>query len=56
MRQSSKEDLMQQLLSIARVAGDAIMTVYFCGMSEVQLKKDNSPLTEADLAAQALVI
>ena len=51
MRQSGQEDLIQQLLPIARVAGDAIMAVYSRGTSEVQLKTDDSPVTQADLAS-----
>ena len=51
MRQDHKEDLMRQLLFIASSAGDAVMSVYSRGTSEVQLKKDDSPVTEADLAA-----
>lgn len=55
MRQSDREDLIQQLLPIARVAGDAIMAVYSRGTSEVQLKEDDSPVTEADLAAHRVL-
>lgn len=55
MRQIDKEDLIQQLLSIARVAGDAIMAVYFRGALEVQLKQQDSPVTEADLAAHCVL-
>ena len=55
MRQSDKEDLIQQLLPIARVAGDAIMAVYSRGTPEVQLKEDDSPVTEADLAAHRVL-
>lgn len=55
MRQIGKEGLLQQLLPIARVAGDAIMAVYFRGTPEVQLKEGDSPLTEADLAAHRVL-
>ncbi len=39
-----------QVINIARQAGDAIMQVY-SGEIEVQKKEDNSPLTQADMAA-----
>lgn len=55
MRQSDKEDLVQQLLSIAKAAGGAIMAVYSRGVSEVQLKEDDSPVTEADIAAHSVL-
>jgi len=55
MRQIDKEDLMQLLLPIARVAGDAIMAVYSRGTPEVHLKEDDSPVTEADLAAHLVL-
>jgi 3'(2'), 5'-bisphosphate nucleotidase len=55
MRQGDKEGLMQQLLPIARVAGGAIMAVYYRGMPEAQLKEDDSPVTEADLAAHRVL-
>ncbi len=55
MRQSDQKELIQQLLPIARVAGDAIMAVYTRGTPEVQLKEDDSPVTEADLAAHRVL-
>lgn len=55
MRQSVQKDLIQQLLPIARVAGDTIMAVYSRGTLEVQLKEDDSPVTEADLAAHRVL-
>lgn len=55
MRQSNQEDLIQQLLPIARAAGDAIMAIYSRGTPEVQLKEDDSPVTEADLAAHSVL-
>ena len=41
--------------SIARAAGDAIMAVY-AGEFAVERKDDNSPLTEADLAAHRTIV
>jgi 3'(2'), 5'-bisphosphate nucleotidase len=55
MRQNNKEYLIQQLVPIARVAGEAIMAVYSRGMPEVQGKEDDSPVTEADLAAHRVL-
>lgn len=51
MRQNDQEVLIQELLSIARLAGDADMVVYSCGTSDVQLKEYDSPVTQADLAS-----
>lgn len=55
MRHINKEELIQHLLPIARLAGDAIMAIYSRGTPEVQLKEDNSPVTEADLAAHKVL-
>jgi 3'(2'), 5'-bisphosphate nucleotidase len=55
MRQNDQDDLIQQLLPIARLAGDAIMAVYSRGTPEVQLKEGDSPVTEADLAAHRVL-
>jgi 3'(2'), 5'-bisphosphate nucleotidase len=46
--------LLQEITLIARAAGEAIMEVYR-GSIEVQHKKDNSPLTVADLAAHQII-
>lgn len=48
-------DLLGKIEAIAREAGAAIMTVYAREDFGVQLKSDNSPLTEADAAAHALI-
>lgn len=45
---------LQQIIAIAREAGDAIMEVYG-GEIEVQRKDDSSPLTLADLAAHHII-
>ncbi len=55
MRHIDKEGLMELLLPIARVAGDAITAVYSRGTLEVQPKEDDSPVTEADLAAHRVL-
>jgi 3'(2'), 5'-bisphosphate nucleotidase len=43
-----------QVIAIARQAGEAIMQHYQAGI-EVQRKEDNSPLTQADLAAHKII-
>lgn len=47
--------LIQPLLKIARDAGDAIMAVYQQDDHGVEAKVDNSPLTQADLAAHRII-
>lgn len=46
--------MLQTLCGIAQAAGRTIMTVYHQG-GEVWLKEDSSPLTEADLRADAVI-
>lgn len=46
--------LTQQLIDLARVAGDAILEVYHSDF-DVQNKSDDSPLTQADLAAHRVI-
>ena len=55
MRQTNQDALIKQLLAIARVAGEAIMSVYVGGAVNVQRKEDASPITEADLAAHRVL-
>ena len=55
MRQSDLKDLVEQLLPIARTAGDAIMAIYQRGSTEAHHKMDASPVTEADLAAHSVL-
>ncbi|HEY7986181.1 MAG TPA: 3'(2'),5'-bisphosphate nucleotidase CysQ [Methylophilaceae bacterium] len=47
-------ELLHQVVDIAKEAGEAIMAVYAGGI-EVQHKQDNSPLTQADLAAHNII-
>lgn len=47
--------LLDEVITIARQAGDAIMAVYESSSLEVQRKDDNSPLTQADLAAHHVI-
>ncbi|SMQ61846.1 3'(2'),5'-bisphosphate nucleotidase [Pseudidiomarina planktonica] len=44
-----------QVIAIAKQAGDAIMKVYREGDFQVESKGDNSPLTRADLAAHKVI-
>jgi 3'(2'), 5'-bisphosphate nucleotidase len=46
---------LEQVIVIARAAGDAIMQVYSTDFNVVK-KDDNSPLTQADLAAHQVII
>ena len=55
MRQIDFDALIEQLLPIARLAGDAIMALYVRGSTEIQHKEDDSPVTEADLAAHRVL-
>ena len=48
------EELIQQVIKIARQAGSAIMKVYKSEF-DVYIKDDNSPVTEADTKANALI-
>lgn len=47
--------LLDEVIAIARQAGEAIMAVYETSSLEVQRKDDNSPLTQADLAAHHVI-
>lgn len=48
---------LQTLIQLAEQAGQAIMEIYECESPlQQQLKGDNSPLTEADLAANAILV
>lgn len=56
MRRTDREALLKALLPIARLAGEAIMSVYEAGKVDVQHKADLSPVTEADLAAHRVLV
>lgn len=55
MRQIDFDALIEQILPIARSAGDAIMAIYAGDSTETQHKEDASPVTEADLAAHRIL-
>ena len=48
-------DLLPRVLEIARCAGEAIMEVYADLNPAVEYKKDDSPLTQADLASHRII-
>jgi len=47
--------MLEHVIKIARRAGDAIMKVYHTDFN-VEVKDDNSPVTEADLAAHRVIL
>jgi len=49
------EQLLPQVIELAKKAGDAIMRIYHQSDNEIVYKADNSPLTEADLASDRLI-
>lgn len=51
----SNAEILDRLLPVAREAGTAIMTVYARG-AEATFKEDGSPVTEADEAAEAIIL
>jgi 3'(2'), 5'-bisphosphate nucleotidase len=52
----SNQALLPPLLLLAKQAGEAIMAVYQAITPEVQYKKDDSPVTKADLASHELLV
>jgi 3'(2'), 5'-bisphosphate nucleotidase len=48
-------DLARQVADIARAAGAATMTIYRQADFGIQIKSDDSPVTQADLAANAVI-
>ena len=50
------ETLAPELIAAAKAAGDAIMQVYESEDFGVETKADNSPLTKADLASNAVIL
>jgi 3'(2'), 5'-bisphosphate nucleotidase len=54
-RINERQHLLEQLLPIARMAGDAIMNVYE-GTTTVTVKADASPVTNADEAAERVIL
>jgi 3'(2'), 5'-bisphosphate nucleotidase len=49
------QELLPRVVEIAREAGEAVMRVYAEVNPAVEYKRDNSPLTEADLASHAII-
>ncbi len=55
MKLDAKQALLNELRAIATAAGDAIMSIYG-GEFTVELKEDQSPLTEADRVSHELIV
>ena len=53
---SVSETLLPQLIAIAKAAGQGIMTLYNQPAGNVVLKADQSPLTEADLMSNQIIV
>lgn len=52
---SMTEQLLPQVIELAKKAGDAIMRIYRRSANDIVFKDDNSPLTEADLTSDRLI-
>ncbi|MGR9087957.1 MAG: 3'(2'),5'-bisphosphate nucleotidase CysQ [Gammaproteobacteria bacterium] len=50
------EQLLPRVIAVARDAGKAIMQIYDQPAGDVTLKSDQSPLTEADLASNRIIL
>jgi 3'(2'), 5'-bisphosphate nucleotidase len=50
------EPLLHQIIAIAKTAGQGIMTVYDQPGGEIVFKADQSPLTEADLLSNRIIV
>ncbi|MBL1263693.1 3'(2'),5'-bisphosphate nucleotidase CysQ [Candidatus Methylomicrobium oryzae] len=50
------EPFLHQIIAIAKAAGQGIMTVYNQPGGEIVLKADQSPLTEADLLSNRIIV
>ena len=50
------KQLLNNIVHIAKQAGDAIMVVYNSDDFNVELKNDDSPLTKADIAANDIIV
>ncbi len=50
------QDLLNDVIKIAKQAGDKILEIYNSDDFDVQIKGDNSPLTKADLAAHNIIV
>ena len=51
-----KETLLEELTSLMWKASDAILKVYHSGKLNTKIKGDESPVTQADLAAHHLLV
>lgn len=55
MNKQNYHQYLEQVISIAKAAGAAIMQVYSTDFNVVK-KEDSSPLTQADLAAHNVIV
>ncbi|WP_281213289.1 3'(2'),5'-bisphosphate nucleotidase CysQ [Shewanella insulae] len=51
-----KQEWLDELVEIARAAGEAIMQVYGSDQMDIQAKADDSPVTAADLASHKVIV
>lgn len=56
LRQKDAVQMWQHLLPLVRKAGSAILEVYESGLTEVEFKADASPVTQADFAANRVLV
>ena len=54
--QADRATLLEALLPVAREAGAAIMEVHRAGVANAAAKGDGSPVTEADLRANRIIL
>ncbi|MGJ0484863.1 MAG: 3'(2'),5'-bisphosphate nucleotidase CysQ [Methylomicrobium sp.] len=50
------EQFLPQVIAIAKAAGQGIMTIYHQPAGKIELKVDQSPLTEADLLSNQIIV
>jgi len=55
MNKNELLDILPSLLDATIIAGDEVMRIYEKEKPDIQYKKDNSPVTEADLAANKII-
>ncbi|MCG9737517.1 3'(2'),5'-bisphosphate nucleotidase CysQ [Shewanella insulae] len=51
-----KQEWLDELVEIAKAAGEAIMQVYGSDQMDIQAKADDSPVTAADLASHKVIV
>ncbi|TVP10624.1 3'(2'),5'-bisphosphate nucleotidase CysQ [Shewanella sp. KCT] len=56
MSHTFKQEWLDELVEIAKKAGEAIMQVYGSDQMDIQAKADDSPVTAADLASHKVIV